>query len=99
MIDFAHLVVVSGASKEVSGCRVSQDSAPINPRSNADMSQPALRVWAQCSPRYAICGGPQLDVTRHADFEATLEYETDGVLNPSYTSCCASELGVALRRD
>jgi hypothetical protein len=44
---------------------------------------------------YAICGGPQLDVTRHADFEATLEYETDGVLNPSYTSCCASELGIA----
>jgi hypothetical protein len=41
---------------------------------------------------YDICGGPQLDVTRHGDF-ATLEYEIDGVLSPEYGGCCGSELG------
>jgi hypothetical protein len=42
---------------------------------------------------YHICDGPQLDVEQHADFHATLGYETLGVLSPSYSSCCSSELG------
>jgi len=67
------------------------DSRTLQCAAESPLDKPGM---APLIKPYGICEGPQLEVTRHADFKATLEYETVGVLTPSYSSCCTSEPGV-----